>query len=170
MARQRKTLEEIEVKLTGGEPNFKGKEISNVEMAQALNWYSQNRDNKTAIKYTNEYFKRQKIKIDLSNDFEINLPNVDGLIHCAGVNYICDYQNIKFEDFEKLVEVFLKIKGDRKNFLHAHYVLTQLLLRQGVKLPENSLNSLRTPARLREHDDIYQKCCDVLGWNFTPLA
>ena len=66
MARQRKTLEEIEVKLTGGEPNFKGKEISNVEMAQALNWYSQNRDNKTAIKYTNEYFKRQKIKIDLS--------------------------------------------------------------------------------------------------------
>ena len=62
MAKQRKTLEEIEVKLTGGEPNFKDKEISNIEMAQALNWYSQNRDNKTAIKYTTEYFKRQKIK------------------------------------------------------------------------------------------------------------
>ena len=54
MAKQRKTLEEIEVKLTGGEPNFKDKEISNIEMAQALNWYSQNRDNKTAIKYTIE--------------------------------------------------------------------------------------------------------------------
>ena len=50
MAKQRKTLEEIEVKLTGGEPNFKGKEISNAEMAQALNWYSQNRDGKTSIK------------------------------------------------------------------------------------------------------------------------
>ncbi len=83
---------------------------------------------------------------------------------------ISKYEKKLFEDFEKLVEVFLKIKGDRKNFLHAHYVLTQLLLRQGVKLPENSLNSLRTPARLREHDDIYQKCCDALGWNFIPLA
>ncbi len=83
---------------------------------------------------------------------------------------ISKYEKKLFEDFEKLVEVFLKIKGDRKNFLHAHYVLTQLLLRQGVKLPENSLNSLRTPARLREHDDIYQRCCDILGWNFTPLA
>ena len=83
---------------------------------------------------------------------------------------ISKYEKKLFEDFEKLVEVFLKIKGKRKNFLHAHYVLTQLLLRQGVKLPENSLNSLRTPARLREHDDIYEKCCDLLGWNFTPLA
>lgn len=83
---------------------------------------------------------------------------------------ISKYEKRLFEDFEKLVEVFLKIKGDRKNFLHAHYVLTQLLLRQSVKLPENSLNSLRTPARLREHDDIYQKCCDLLGWNFKPLA
>ena len=83
---------------------------------------------------------------------------------------ISKYEKKLFEDFEKLVEVFLKIKGERKNFLHAHYVLTQLLLRQGVKLPENSLNSLRTPARLREHDDIYQRCCDILGWNFNPLS
>ena len=83
---------------------------------------------------------------------------------------ISKYEKKLFEDFEKLVEVFLKIKVNRKNFLHAHYVLTQLLLRQGVRLPENSLNSLRTPARLREHDDIYQKCCDLLGWNFKPLA
>jgi len=83
---------------------------------------------------------------------------------------ISKYEKKLFEDFEKLVEVFLKIKGERKNFLHAHYVLTQLLLRQGVKLPENSLNSLRTPARLREHDDIYQRCCDILGWNFKPLS
>jgi hypothetical protein len=66
VAKHRKTLEEIEVKLTGGEPNHKGKEISNAEMAQALNWYSQNRDNKTAIKYTNDYFKKQKIKMDSS--------------------------------------------------------------------------------------------------------
>ena len=45
----------------------------------------------------------EKIRIDLSSDFEINLPNIDGLIHCAGVNYICDYQNINFDDFQKLI-------------------------------------------------------------------
>lgn len=66
MAKQRKTLEEIEVKLTGGEPNFKGKELLNIDMTEALNWYSQNRETKDAIKYTVEYLKKHKIKIDPS--------------------------------------------------------------------------------------------------------
>lgn len=55
----------------------------------------------------------EKIRIDLSSDFEISLPNIDGLIHCAGVNYICDYQNINFNDFQKLINInslsFLKL-------------------------------------------------------------
>jgi hypothetical protein len=83
---------------------------------------------------------------------------------------ISKYEKILYEDFDKLVNVFLKIKGKRKNFLHSHYVLRQLLLRQGVKIGEDELNSLSTPARLREHDELYEKCCDILGWNFTPLA
>ncbi len=83
---------------------------------------------------------------------------------------ISKYEKGLYEDFDKLVTVFLKIKGERKNFLNAHYILKQLLLRQGVRLPEDALNSLKTPARLREHDQIYERCCDILGWNFTPLA
>lgn len=75
-----------------------------------------------------------------------------------------------YEDFDKLVTVFLKIKGKRKNFLNSHYVLRQLLLKQGVKIPDDHLNSLSTPARLKEHDEFYERCCDILGWNFTPLA
>jgi hypothetical protein len=35
---------------------------------------------------------------------------------------------------------------------------------------EDDLNNLKTPARIRRHDDIYQMCCEKLGWNFTPLA
>jgi hypothetical protein len=83
---------------------------------------------------------------------------------------ISKYEKQLYEDFDKLVIVFLQLKINRKNFLNAHYVLKQLLLRQGVKLPENHLNSLRTPQRLREHDEIYEKCCEVLGWNFRPLS
>jgi len=59
----RKSAEEIEAKITGGEPNFKGKTISNVEMAQSLNWYSQNKDNKTASKYIGDYVKKNKLKV-----------------------------------------------------------------------------------------------------------
>ncbi len=83
---------------------------------------------------------------------------------------ISKYEKGLYEDFDKLVTVFLKIKGKRKNFLNSHYVLRQLLLKQGVKIPEDHLNSLSTPARLREHDEFYERCCDILGWNFTPLA
>jgi hypothetical protein len=83
---------------------------------------------------------------------------------------ISKYEKMLYEDFDKLVTVFLKIKDKRKNFLNSHYVLRQLLLKQGVKIPDDHLNSLSTPARLREHDEFYEKCCDILGWNFIPLA
>ena len=63
VTRVRKTVEEIEAKITGGEPNFKDKQISNSEMAVSLNWYSQNKDNKTAIKYIGDYLKKNKIKV-----------------------------------------------------------------------------------------------------------
>lgn len=46
-----------------------------------------------------------KLQIDLSNDFDIDLSELDGLIHCAGVNYIFEYQDISFNDFEKLINI-----------------------------------------------------------------
>ena len=78
-----------------------------------------------------------------------------------------------YTDFEQLVEVFLSFPEDvvdRKNFLNTHYVLRQLLLKRGIIVPEDDLNNLKTPARQRAHDDIYQMCCEKLEWNFTPLA
>ena len=84
---------------------------------------------------------------------------------------ISQYESKLFEDFEKLVKVFQSLENvSRKNFLNSHYVLRQLLLRQGVKVADNALNFLRTPQRLREHDEIYQRCCEILKWNFTPMS
>ena len=61
--RIRKSAEEIEEKITGAEPKFNGKELSNGDMVQALNWYAINRDAKSSIKYAQDYFKRNKVKV-----------------------------------------------------------------------------------------------------------
>jgi len=61
--RIRKSAEEIEAKITGGEPNFVGKIISNIDMVLALNWYAINKDSKTAVKYINDFLKKYKLKV-----------------------------------------------------------------------------------------------------------
>ena len=61
--RIRKSAEEIEAKITGGEPNFVGKIISNIDMVLALNWYTLNKDSKTAAKYISDFLKKNKLKV-----------------------------------------------------------------------------------------------------------
>ena len=83
------------------------------------------------------------------------------------------YEKGLYSDFEQLVETFLQLpedKVDRKNFLNTHYVLRQLLRKRGVTVPTHDLNIIKTPARIRAHDDIYQICCEKLGWHFEPLG
>jgi hypothetical protein len=83
---------------------------------------------------------------------------------------ITELEKSLFEDFEKLVNAFLSIPDtNRKNFLNSQYVLKQLLRRYNYFVKDTDLNMLKTPARLREHDEIYEKCCDILNWNFQPL-
>lgn len=63
MATRRKTLEEIEAGMNGGEPRFTAEVVSESKMMQSLNWYGQNRDSKQATKYINDYVKKNKIKV-----------------------------------------------------------------------------------------------------------
>jgi hypothetical protein len=76
-----------------------------------------------------------------------------------------------FEDFNKLVDAFLQIScnTNRKNFLNSQYVLKQLLRRYNYHVKDDDLCMLKTPARIREHDEIYEKCCELLNWNYQPL-
>lgn len=55
---------------TTAEPKYETLE-SNSELASALNWYSSNKDKKTALKYLADYAKKNKIKgrIDTSKSF-----------------------------------------------------------------------------------------------------
>lgn len=87
---------------------------------------------------------------------------------------ISKYEKELYQDFDQLVQAFMQlpedIKKNRKNFLNNQYVLTQLLKRRNIKVPEIELDYLKTPSRLREHDEIYGLCCEILKWNFTPLS
>jgi hypothetical protein len=63
MATKRQTLEELEIKSNGGEPRFTQlTEVSKIELAQALTWYTQNRDSKFAYKAIVDYAKKHHIK------------------------------------------------------------------------------------------------------------
>jgi hypothetical protein len=123
-------------------------------------------------KVTKEHIKMFLNQNDHSQHYE-DLQLIYSKITTHPCPNIQKHEKALQQDFDRLVEVFLSLpeaKVDRKNFLNTHYVLRQLLKRRGINVPEDDLNNLKTPARIRRHDDIYQMCCDKLGWNFTPLA
>jgi hypothetical protein len=48
----------------GHEPKF-DRELSKIELMSTLNWYTQNKDTKDAVKYANDYFKKNhKLNVD----------------------------------------------------------------------------------------------------------
>ena len=60
-----KRLLDANIAFAGHEPKF-SKQLTEIQLLQALNWYSQNKDNKTAYKYACDYLKK-KYKIDASD-------------------------------------------------------------------------------------------------------
>ena len=123
-------------------------------------------------KLTKEHIQMFLSEIDQSQYYEDKqlIYSKITTIPCPNIQKL---EKVLLQDFEQLVEAFLSFPEevvDRKNFLNAHYVLRQLLRRRNVVVSEHDLNNLKTPNRLRQHDDIYQMCCEKLGWNFTPLG
>lgn len=67
MVVKRQSLEEIEVKTTGGEPKFSQiTTVSKIELSKALTWYTQYRDNKFAIKSISDYLKKKNLSVSSS--------------------------------------------------------------------------------------------------------
>ena len=87
---------------------------------------------------------------------------------------------IKREIEDKIVRMFKLIdsvwcsieRDKRRSFLNYYYILFKLLQLMGQTelLPQVPL--LRTRLRLRQHDFIWQKVCDELGWTWkqTDIA
>jgi hypothetical protein len=67
------------------------------------------------------------------------------------------------DDFDKIDAEFVKMKLDQRKYsLNARYLLKKLLLRHGVNI---ELQDLKSRERLVFHDQVYQKICEILGWN-----
>jgi hypothetical protein len=68
------------VLFAGSEPRFSPLgEIDKVEMARALNWYSNNKGTKEALKWATEYFKK-KLKITIVESALKDMPSTFGFV------------------------------------------------------------------------------------------
>lgn len=56
-------LTDVNIIFSGAEPKFSA-ELSQIDLTQALSWYSQNKDSKDALKYATDYFKK-KLKVNV---------------------------------------------------------------------------------------------------------
>jgi hypothetical protein len=108
VATRRKTLEEIEATMNGGEPRFTADAVSESKMMQALNWYGQNRDSKQAIKYISDYLKKNKIKV--AADIVNRQNNTFGFL-CRMKNNGAIFSDKHEEKFKSYVDDMLVAKS-----------------------------------------------------------
>lgn len=103
---KRMSQEELERVATGGEPVAPSGVCTSLNLIKNLNWYSNNRDIKTAQKYISDYFKKNKLELDV--DKTIQLPNTFGWL-CRMVSrglILSASDKINFE--EKIKSLILK--------------------------------------------------------------
>jgi hypothetical protein len=89
----------------GHEPKF-DRELSKIELMSTLNWYTQNKDTKDAVKYANDYFKKNhKLNVDLVVK---NYPTTFGFV-CRILN---NGGSINEKELIWFNETIVKIKED----------------------------------------------------------
>jgi hypothetical protein len=125
------------------------------------------------------HIKKDHIKMFLQENGLYKYYEDINLIHYKLTDIPCpnifDYEKVLIDDFRKLVNAYdVVIKNDNKynrsNFLGSYYILYQLLLRHGYQCKESDFPLIKTIERRIEYDDIYNECCQQLGWYFTPTV
>lgn len=114
----KRTLEEITYKIAGKEPLFTSeKEISEVELIDALNWYSINTENSHKEKYIREYLKN----MDLNYKIPVSAWLSQGvLVHlcrmkCRGAVFPIKYEESFQSRFKFFVENYIEEKVEQKS-------------------------------------------------------
>lgn len=97
------------VVMYGHEPKF-DRELSKIELMATLNWYTQNKDTRDAVKYANDYFKK---------NYKLNVENVIKE-YPTTFGFVCRILNnggiINEKDNTWFNETILKIKNDLANY------------------------------------------------------
>ena len=97
------------VVMYGHEPKF-DRELSKIELMASLNWYTQNKDTRDAVKYADDYFKK---------NYKLNVENVIKE-YPTTFGFVCRILNnggiINEKDITWFNETILKIKNDLANY------------------------------------------------------
>jgi Zn ribbon nucleic-acid-binding protein len=70
--------------------------------------------------------------------------------------------------FKDIQAPFEEFKGGRKNFLNYNYVFHKFFELLGEDHFLSHFPLLKSPTKLREQEEIYEKICKKLGWQFIP--
>lgn len=70
------------------------------------------------------------------------------------------------KDFELILPAYEQLDTEKINFLHVQYILYQLLRRHKFPCKEDDFAMLKTIDKKIEHDDCYEKICNILEWKF----
>jgi hypothetical protein len=93
------------VVMYGHEPKF-DRELSKIELMSTLNWYTQNKDTKDAVKYANDYFKKNH-KLNVDSVIK-NYPTTFGFV-CRILN---NGGSVNEKELVWFNETIVKIKED----------------------------------------------------------
>jgi hypothetical protein len=93
----------------GHEPKF-DRELSKIELMATLNWYTQNKDTRDAVKYANDYFKKN-YKLNVENVIK-EYPTTFGFV----CRILSNGGIINEKDITWFNETILKIKNDLANY------------------------------------------------------
>lgn len=97
------------VVMYGHEPKF-DRELSKIELMATLNWYTQNKDTRDAVKYANDYF-RKNYKLNVENVIK-EYPTTFGFV----CRILSNGGIINEKDITWFNETILKIKNDLANY------------------------------------------------------
>lgn len=105
------------------------------------------------------------------NGFSRHYEDIE-LIYCTITGEkprdISTYENDLYIDFELQEKIYDEVKDpERTNSLNVNYKLLKLLERRGYKCKREDYYILKRE-KIAEHDEIWKRQCEKLGWVFIP--
>jgi hypothetical protein len=79
---------------------------------------------------------------------------------------ISHLEEVLTKDFQSILSAYEQLETEKINFLHVQYILYQLLRRHKFMCKEDDFTMLKTIDKKIEHDDYYEKICNILEWKF----
>lgn len=123
---------------------------------------------------TPEALTKDHVYMLLSNGFSEHYDDINLIHHVLTGKVLPDistYATRLMQMLEQAEEVYERVKrADRINSMNVNYKLYKLLQLLGYPCRKDDFYTLRTQTRLAEHDEVWSRICEELGWNVLPTV